>query len=260
MSADVADVLKPIWQTKYRTAQELRGRIEAIFDYAKAMGYRDCENPAVWKGVLKPILGTVRYKSKPQPALPYVEIGAFMSELRKCEGMPARALEFVILTATREGETLGAQWDEIDMNARIWTIPAERMKAGKEHRVPLSDEAMKLLESLSGSIESRYVFPTKQGSRIANVQISRLVRRIHKANIQAGGKGYIDPKQGKSVTTHGFRSTFRDWAAETTEYAREICEYALAHKLPDKVEEAYQRSDLLVKRTRLMADWSRYCG
>jgi integrase len=231
-----------------------------MWNDVKMVSDREGENPAAWKGVLKPILGTVKYKSKPQPALAYVEIGAFMSELRKCGGLPARALEFVILTATREGETVGAQWDEIDMNARIWTIPAERMKAGKEHRVPLSDEAMKLLESLPHSTESRYVFPTKQGGRMANTQLCRLVKRIHKANIQSGGRGYIDPKQDKSVTTHGFRSTFRDWAAETTEYVREICEYALAHKLPDKVEEAYQRGDMLVKRTRLMADWSRYCG
>ena len=142
--ADVAAVLTPIWETKHKTARELRGRIEAVLDYAKAMEYRDGENPAAWKGILEPILGRVKYIVKPQPSLPYTEIGIFMAELRKCDGMPARALEFAILTATRAGEVFGATWEEIDFQTKVWTIPAVRMKAGKEHRVPLSEETIRL--------------------------------------------------------------------------------------------------------------------
>ena len=257
--ADVAAVLEPVWQEKHKMARELRGRIEAVLDYAKAMEYRDGENPAAWKGVLEPILGRVKYKVKPWPALPYVEIGAFMAELRKQKSIPARALEFVILTATRDGEVFGAVWEEIDLAAKVWTIPAERMKAGKEHRVPLSDEAIKLLESLPRIMGSRYVFPASHGGLMSHPAVNRLIKNMHESAINAGGKGYIDPKQNCVVTTHGFRSTFRDWAAETTSYPWEVCEHALAHSLTD-IEEAYQRGDLLVKRARLMADWSRYCG
>jgi integrase len=253
-------VLKPVWQTKHKTAKEMRGRIETVLDYAKAMEYFIGENPAAWKGVLEPILGRVKRNVKPWPALPFVEIGAFMAALRKKEGMAARALEFIILTATRDGEVFGAVWEEINMTAKIWTIPAERMKMEKEHRVPLSDEAIKLLESLPRFTGSRYVFPALRGGNIAHNAVSRLIKGMHESDICAGGKGYIDPKQNCVVTTHGFRSTFRDWAAETTEHPWEVCEHALAHKLADKVEAAYQRGDLLVKRARLMADWSRYCG
>jgi len=259
-TADVADVLKPLWVTKYKTAITLRGRIEAILDYAKAMKYRDGENPAAWKGVLKPILGKIKYKVDSYPALPYVDVGAFMAELRKREGMASRALELIVLTATREGEVLGAVWEEFDMTAKIWTIPAERMKSGKEHRIPLSEGAMKLLESLPRMPESKYVFPWKTGSRIHRATVRRLIWSMHEADVKAGGKGYTDPKQKKVVTVHGFRSTFRDWAGETTTYPSGVCEHALAHKLIDKVEAAYQRGDMLVKRTQLMADWSEHCG
>ena len=183
-----------------------------------------------------------------------------MAELRKQENTPARALELIILTATRAGEVFGATWEEINMSTRIWTIPEERMKAGKEHRVPLSDEAVKLLESLPRISDSKCVFPAPRGGRMSDQTVGRLIRNMHKSNIKAGGKGFIDPKQNCIITTHGFRSTFRDWAAETTAYPREVCEHALAHRLPDKVEAAYQRGDMLVKRTGLMSDWARYCG
>ena len=258
--ADVAAVLNPIWHEKHKTAITVRGRIENVLNYAKAMKYRDGENPAAWKGVLEPILGRVKQKAKPYPALPYEEIGAFMAELRKRNSIPARALELLILTATRDGETAGAKWEEIDLKANIWTIPAERMKAGKEHRVPLSNAAVKLLKNIPHIAGSRYIFPADHGGRISHSAINRLIKRMHNAEINAGRKGFIDPKQNEVVTTHGFRSTFRDWAAETTAHPWEVCEHALAHKLLDKVEEAYQRGDLLVKRARLMSDWSKYCG
>jgi len=258
--AEVAAVLEPIWQTKNKTARELRGRIEAIFDYAKAMEYRYGENPAAWKGILEPILGRVKRQEKPHPALPYNEIGAFISDLRKREGIPARALELIILTATRAGEVYGATWAEIDLCAKIWTIPADRMKADKEHRVPLSDDAIKLLESLPRNADSRYVFMTSRGSCVSHWSIFRLIKTMHESAVAAGRKGYIDPKQNCVITTHGFRSTFRDWAGETTAYPREVCEHALAHRLADKVEAAYQRGDLLAKRARMMSDWASYCG
>jgi integrase len=258
--ADVAAVLEPIWHEKHRTAKELRGRIEAVLDYAKAMEYREGDNPATWKGVLAPILGRVKRKARPQPSLSYTEIGAFMTELRKQQSIFARALELIILTATRAGEAFGATWEEFDMTARIWTIPAERMKAEKEHRVPLSDEAVKMLESLPRVSDSRYVFLTSRGGCVSHASVYKLIKGMHETNIEAGGKGFIDPKVNSVITIHGFRSTFRDWAAETTAYPWEVCEHALAHKLGDKVEAAYQRGDLLAKRTRLMADWARYCG
>jgi integrase len=258
-AADVAAVLEPIWQDRHQTAITIRGRIEKVLDYAKAMKYREGENPAVWRGVLEPILGRVKIKHKPHPALPYGQIGAFMSELRKRAGMPARALEFIILTATREGEVTGATWEEIDLKAKVWTIPAERMKTGKEHRVPLSDAVVKLLKALPRISGSRYIFPTDRSNRIHHTTILRQIKSMHEMEINAGRKGFVDLRQNEVVTTHGFRSTFRDWAAETTAHPWEVCEHALAHKLLDKVEEAYQRGDLLAKRARLMVDWSQYC-
>ena len=258
--AEVAAALDPIWQTKYKTAKELRGRIETIFDYAKAMEYREGDNPAAWKGVLEPILGRVKRQEKPHSALPYAEIGAFMRDLRKHEGTPARALELIILTATRAGETFAAKWREFDMESRIWTIPADRMKMKKEHRVPLSDEAVKLLESMSRNSDAQLVFQTPRGGIVTSNSVSLLIKDMHESAIKAGGKGYIDPKQDEIVSTHGFRSTFRDWAGETTAYTREVCEHALAHKLADKIEAAYQRGDMLAKRARMMTDWARYCG
>jgi integrase len=157
-----------------------------------------------------------------------------MAELRKQEHIFARALEFTILTATRVGEALGATWEEMDMSAKVWTIPAERMKAGKEHRVPLSNETIKLLKSMPRISGSRYIFQASHGGRILSSSIRRMIKRMHESGIKAGGKGFIDPKLNCIVTIHGFRSTFRDWAAETTSYPWEVCEHALAHKLTDK--------------------------
>lgn len=215
-------------------------------DWAAFRGYREGENPARWKGHLEhelPACSKVQ-KVEHHAALPYAELGAFMVELRKREGLSARALEFAILTAARSGEVRGATWAEIDLPGRIWTVPAERMKAGKEHRVPLSDEAVKLLEALPRIVGNDYVFPAPRGGQLSDMALTAVLRRMER-----GG-----------LTQHGFRSTFRDWAGETTAYPREVCEHALAHKLANGVEAAYQRGDLLAKRARLMADWARYCG
>ena len=242
----VLGVLKPIWKTKTETAVRVRERIEAVLDAAKARRARDGENPARWRGLLEHMLpkpSSVQ-KVKHHKALPYTEIGAFMAELRKLEDGSARALEFTILTATRTSEALGAQWSEIDLLAGVWTIPANRIKAGKEHRVPLSVPVLRMLGTLHKHRIDNNVFPGwKNGKSLSNMAMLKLLERM-----------------GRDVTTHGFRSTFRDWAAEQTRYPREVAEMALAHALESKVEAAYRRGDLFEKRAGLMAAWANYCG
>jgi integrase len=243
---EVAEGTAPLWQGKTETASRLRGRLESILDWAAFRGYREGENPARWKGHLEhelPARNKVQ-KVAHHAALPYGELGAFMVDLRQRQGVTARALEFAILTAARSGEVRGATWSEIDLHSRIWMVPANRMKAGKEHRVPLSKETVKLLKALPRIEGSDYVFPAPRGGQLSDMALTAVLRRM--------GRG--------DLTQHGFRSTFRDWAGETTSYPREVCEHALAHKLADGVEAAYQRGDLLEKRAHLMADWAKYCG
>lgn len=242
----VLDALRPIWATKTETASRLRGRIESILDWAKVSGYRDGENPARWRGHLDKLLPA---RSKVQKvehhaALPYRETGAFMAELRARDGTAARALEFSILCASRSGEVRLATWSEVDLVGKIWTIPAARMKAGKEHRVPLSDAAVSLLKALPRIEDEPIIFPAPRGGSLSDMTLTAVLRRMK--------------RQG--LTQHGFRSTFRDWAGETTAYPREVIEHALAHQLKDKAEAAYQRGDLLVKRARLMTDWAKFCA
>ena len=243
----VLKVLEPIWKTKTETASRLRGRIEAVLDWATVRGYRRGDNPARWRGHLDKVLPA---RSKVQKvihheALPYVEIGEFVAALRDQEGVAARALEFLILTATRTGEVIGARWDELDLGQRVWTVPPNRMKAGREHRVPLSTAAMALLETMKKQRRDEYVFPGfKQGKPLSNMAMLKLLERIGRSDL----------------TAHGFRSTFRDWAAERTNFPREVAEMALAHTIGDKVEAAYRRGDLFEKRRDLMATWAGYCG
>lgn len=246
-TAHVISILEPIWTTKTETASRLRGRIESVLDWATVRGYRKGENPARWKGHLDMILPA---RSKVQKvehhsALDYREIGAFMTELAKVEGMGARALEFAILNAARSGEVRGAKWAEIDENAAVWTIPADRMKADKEHRIPLSDSALEMLRKLPRLAGTDLIFPnTKtEPSALSDMTLTAVLRRM-----------------GVAVTAHGFRSTFRDWAGETTAYPREVIEHALAHQLKDKAEAAYARGTLFDKRRRLMADWAKHCA
>lgn len=242
----VLDALRPIWATKTETASRLRGRIESVLDWAKVSGYRDGENPARWRGHLDKLLPA---RSKVQKvehhaALPYAEVGAFMVELRKREGIASRALEFGILCASRSGEVRGAKWSEIDLGGAVWTVPADRMKAGKEHRIPLAPAAISLLKGLPHLTGSQLVFPAPRGAPLSDMALTAVLRRMERVGL----------------TQHGFRSTFRDWAGETTAYPREVIEHALAHQLKDKAEAAYQRGDLLTKRRRLMADWAAYCA
>jgi integrase len=246
---DVALVMKavePIWTVKPETAGRVRGRIEAVLDWATARGYRQGENPARWKGHLENLLpkkSKVR-RVEHHAALPYAEIAEFMAELRKQEGVAALALELTILTAARTGEVLGARWDEINPDGLLWIVPAERMKAGKEHRVPLSDAAMKIIEKMAAIRLSDYIFPGQRTSRpLSQMAMRMLLRRM--------GRG--------DLTAHGFRSTFSDWCAEQTNFPSEVREMALAHAVGDKVEAAYRRGDLFEKRRQLAEAWAHYC-
>jgi len=263
----VLEVLEPIWKEKTETANRLRGRIEAILDWATVRKYRNGQNPARWKGYLDTMLpkpGKVAKKGN-HAALPVAEIGEFVKHLRKMEGTGARALEFTILTATRSGEVRGTKWDEIDLEACIWTIPAERMKMGKEHRVPLTGEAVQLLTALPRFGNNDLVFAAPRGGMLSDMTLAAVIKRMHEAETTAGRKGYTDPKQTdkdsnpKIATPHGFRSTFRDWAAEQTNHPREVAEMALAHTIENKVEAHYRRGDLFEKRRALMDDWAAFC-
>ena len=258
---DIAEVLRPIWIEKNETAKRIRGRIETIFDYAKAMEYFEGDNPAEWKGNLEPILGNLKQESRPHPSLPYDQIATFVQHLRQKDGISPKALEFAILTACRSGEIFGATWQEIDLKNKVWTIPKERMKAEKEHRVPLSEPAIELLKSIQTHTRSQsYIFPApRTGSMLSDMSLTALIKRMHEQKLKENCLGYIDPKQNRVITTHGFRSTFRDWSADKTDYPREVCEHVLAHKLPDEVEAAYLRGAYLEKRKSLMADWAEFC-
>jgi len=241
----VLRVLEPIWTEKPETASRLRGRIEAVLDWATVRGYRAGDNPARWRGHLAALLPARSSVAavKHHAALPYVSIGDFVAEVRKLGGVAARALEFTILTAARTGEVIGATPGEFDLQKALWTIPAERMKARREHRTPLSPRA---LDIVRGQIKgpTACVFPGQiEGRPLSNMAMLELLKRM--------GRG--------DLTVHGFRSTFRDWAAEQTAFPHELAEMALAHAVGDKVEAAYRRGDMFAKRARLMAEWAKWC-
>ena len=243
----VMKALEPIWITKTETASRVRGRIESILDWATVRKYRAGENPARWKGHLDHLLPARAkvQKAGHHAALPYDEMGAFMAALRLQSGTSAHALEFAILTASRTGEVIGATWGEIDMDKRLWTIPAERMKADKEHRVPLSDAAMAVLEAMAKVRQGEHVFSgAKPGRPLSNMALLMTLRRMKRDDL----------------TAHGFRSSFRDWCAERTAYPAEAAEMALAHTVANKVEAAYRRGDLFEKRARMMQDWAAFCA
>ena len=239
----VLAVLEPIWTTTNETAVRLRGRIELVLDWASARGLRDGANPARWRGHLDKLLVKPSKVNNREhhAALPVGDVGAFMVKLRAADGMGARALEFAIVTAARSGEVRGATWGEFDLAAAVWTVPASRMKAGKEHRVPLSAAAMALLATLPQGGPGDIVFKAQRGGMLSDMTLSAVLRRM-----------------GELAVPHGFRSTFRDWAAERTNYPRDVAEMALAHAIGDKVEAAYRRGDLFEKRKLMMADWSTF--
>jgi integrase len=240
----VLKVVEPIWQAKPETAGRVRGRVEAVLDWAAARSYRNGENPARWRGHLDKLLPARSRiaRVKHHPALAYAELPAFMRDLRDQKGVSPRALEFTILTAARTNETIGARWTEIDLKAGMWIVPPERMKGKREHRVPLSERSVQLLKALPR--EGDFVFVgNKPDQPLSNMAMLKMLERM--------GCG--------DITVHGFRSTFKDWATETTAYPIEMSEVALAHVVSDKTEAAYRRGDMLEKRRRLMEDWAKYC-
>ena len=243
-TTDVLAVLRPIWQEKPETASRLRGRIERVLNAAKAKGLRSGENPAAWRGHLENLLPKRQKLTRGHhAAMPYADVPAFVARLREREAVAALALEFSILTAARSGEVLGARWSEVDLDARVWTIPAKRMKAGREHRVPLSESALAVLEKFGEARVSEFIFPGQGAGRpLSEMALRRMLGLV--ADV---------------VTVHGFRSSFRDWAGNETHFPRELAEAALAHVVGDKAEQAYRRSDALEKRRALMEAWAQWC-
>jgi len=260
----VMRVLRPLWDRAPETGSRLRGRIEAVLDAAKARGWRDGENPARWKGHLASRLPSPHKvkATEHHPALPWSDVGRFLAELRQREGVAARAVELAILTACRSGEVRGMRWGEVDWDAAVWTIPGKRMKAGKPHRVPLSKAAMLLLRQMHAGQPgtAALVFPgAKAGVALSDMSLTAVLRRMN-AVPEGQTPPWRDAAQGEPITVHGFRSTFRVWAGEQAPYPREVVEAALAHTVKDKVEAAYQRSDLMERRRPLMEDWATFCN
>lgn len=269
---DVLRVLEPIWEAKTETASRLRGRIEQVLSWATVAGHRQGENPARWVGNLSELLpkpSKVANKGN-HPALSITDLPHWWADLQTREGMAARALQFLTLTAARSGEVRGMTWDEVDLEAKLWTVPASRMKMGKEHRVPLTDEAVEILRDLPRLEGSPFVFFAPRGGMLSDMTISAVMRRMQESeekrladkDRKAGRKpssaprGYIDPRSKRSAVPHGLRSTFRDWVAEQTDYPGEMAEVALAHKISNAVEAAYRRGDQLEKRKHMMKDWA----
>jgi integrase len=243
----IMKVLEPIWRKKTETASRLRGRMEAVLDWARVRGYRTGENPARWKGHLDHLLlpRSKVNKVEHHAALPFDEIADFIVLLRKHERIAQLALEFTILVAARTSEVLNMTWQELSLDLKIWTVPASRMKANREHRVPLSNRAFEILKTMERCVENEFVFPGRKAGRpLSNMALLQILRRMDRGDL----------------TVHGFRSTFRDWAAECTNHSREVAEMALAHIRQDKTEAAYARGDLFEKRRKLMEEWADYCN
>lgn len=259
-AAAVLRCLQPIWATKTETATRLRGRIEAVLSWATVAGHRTGDNPARWAGNLKELLpapSKVANESN-HPALQLDDAPGWLADLRKREGFPARALEFLALTAARSGEVRGAAWDEIDLDKALWIIPAQRMKMKREHRVPLTAEAVALLKALPKLEGNPLVFPGARGGQLSDMALSMLMKRQHTSAAAAGGSGYVDRVSKRPAVPHGLRSTFRDWVAERTSYPGEMAEVALAHRISSAVEAAYRRGDMIEKRRQMMADWATF--
>ena len=257
---DVLRVLEPIWTTKTETASRLRGRIENVLSWATVAGFRTGDNPARWAGNLKELLpkpSKVATKAN-HPALALTDLPAWFAALRKRDGISARAVEFLTLCASRSGEVRGALWSEIDLEAQLWIIPKERMKAQREHRVPLTSEAVALLKALPRVEGSDYVFPAARGGALSDMTLSAVMRRMQDTATAKGDKGWLDPRSGRPAVPHGLRSTFRDYCAERG-VDRDMAEISLAHTVGSEVERAYRRSDMLERRRAMLADWAAAC-
>jgi integrase len=261
-TCDVLRVLQPIWSDKTETASRLRGRIEAVLSWATVAGHRAGDNPARWGGNLSELLakpGKVA-KSTNHAALSLADAARWWADLAKREGMAARALQFLTMTVARSGEVRGMTWAEADLDKALWIVPASRMKAGREHRVPLTREAVELLRALPRMGSSPYVFFAPQGGMLSDMTLSAVMRRMQDTEEKGGRPGYLDPRSGRPAVPHGLRSTFRDWAAEQG-FERDMAEMALAHHVGSEVERAYRRTDMLEKRRAMMEAWRGFlCG
>ncbi|EYD75856.1 putative P4-family integrase [Rubellimicrobium mesophilum DSM 19309] len=257
---DVLRVLQPLWHDKTETATRVRGRVEAVLTWATVAGHRTGDNPARWRGNLDALLPKPDRVAKADnhPAVALKDAAAWFADLQKRPGLAARALEFATLTAARSGEVRGATWTEIDLEVKLWTIPAVRMKAKREHRVPLTPEAVALLSALPRLEGDAHVFPAPRGGPFSDMALSAVMRRMHAAEVEAGRPGWLDPRSGRPAVPHGLRSTFRDWTAEHTEYPRDMAEIALAHRVGSEVERAYRRGDMVERRRAMMAAWGRF--
>lgn len=252
---DVLAILLPIWSEINETASRLRGRIEKIIGFGIAAKHRTEMNPAIYKGALEYLLPKVRRVKKHQPSLPWREMHRFWIDLSAQNGLAKDALSLLILTAARSGEVREMTWREVDVESATWTIPGQRMKLGVTHTVPLSRSAIEILQRQKRGKEDEYIFSIKKDRPLSDMTLSAAIKRMNKKQAQQGLLGYFDP-DGRTASPHGFRSSFRMWAAEAAKYQRDVAEFALAHKLPDAIEAAYQRSTLFDERKKMMSDWS----
>lgn len=257
---DVLRTLQPIWADKTETATRVRGRIEAVLSWATVSGHRSGDNPARWAGNLKELLPAPSKVAKEgnQPALMIDDAPRWFEALKGREGFGARAVELLALTATRSQEIRGALWDEIDLHKALWIIPGPRMKMDREHRVPLSGEAVALLRALPRLHDNPLVFPAARGGQLSDMTLSAAMKRMHEADVAAGGAGFVDRTSKRPAVPHGLRSTFRDWVAERTNYPGDMAEVALAHRISNAVEASYRRGDMIEKRRKMMDDWAGY--
>lgn len=262
----IVEILRPIWVDKPETAKRVRQRIESVFDYAMAMELRTTDNPARLKGNLETLLPATKVKVKSQPALPYKDIGRFVDALRTNSTPITLGLELLILTAARSGDVRGARWEEVDLVEKVWTISGDRMKAGKTHRVPLSDRCLEILHTMKPK-DSGLIFTTVvngQTRALHENSFTNVIKDMHETEIKNDRLGYVDPRaldaggNPQRIVAHGFRSTFRDWCAEATSYPNEVAEQALAHTISNAVEAAYRRGDIMDKRRAMMRDWANY--
>ena len=257
---DVVRVLEPIWQEKTETATRVRGRIEAVMSWATVAGHRSGDNPARWLGNLKELLPAASKvaKSDNQPAVQIEDAPRWFAAIRARDGMGSRAVEFAALTAARSQEVRGAQWDEIDLKSGMWTIPAQRMKMDREHRVPLAPEAIAMLKVLPRFADNPLVFPAPRGGKLSDMTLSAAMKRLHETDVSQGEPGFVDRVSKRPAVPHGLRSTFRDWVAEHTHFPGDMAEVALAHKISNAAEASYRRGDMIEKRRAMMGAWSGY--
>jgi integrase len=257
---DVLRVLQPIWSDKTETASRLRGRIESVLSWATVAGHRKGDNPARWAGNLKELLPAPSKVAKEgnQPALTLEDAPRWFAALKTRDGMGARALEFLVMTAARSQEVRGATWDEIDLDRALWIVPAARMKMAREHRVPLNAEAVELLKALPKLKDNPLVFPAARGGQLSDMTVSAVMRRMSETDISNEGTGFLDRVSKRPAVPHGLRSTFRDWVAERTNFPGEMAEVALAHKISSAVEASYRRGDMIEKRRRMMGEWGEF--